>query len=250
MSSCRQDFLNVQVTDNLFNFITASFSEMIGWVKRFSLDFDSRVFVERFTYRHNRIKIFICHRKRLRFWYVQTGHYIREKLIKCLTELLITGYGFTIINEVNFSPFDEFWVNNCGTVLEKLLLSVIFVKIFSIRYLSVFQEFFTEVSLSAPGFFCYYRFDFSEIYISKYKSLHDGFGRLFCHEESFISTNVPLFYRDMAIKYIENNAFLHTKIISIRSSCNHIRSEFGNYIRSEFGITEILIIAIGNHLWF
>ena len=153
MSSCRQDFLNVQVTDNLFNFITASFSEMIGWVKRFSLDFDSRVFVERFTYRHNRIKIFIFHRKRLRFWYVQTGHYIREKLNKCLTELLITGYGFTIINEVNFSPFDEFWVNNCGTVLEKLLLSVIFVKIFNIRYLSVFQEFFTEVSLSAPGFF-------------------------------------------------------------------------------------------------
>ena len=74
-------------------------------------------------------------------------------MIKCLTELLITGYGFTIINEVNFSPFDEFWVNNCGTVLEKLLLSVIFVKIFNIRYLSVFQEFFTEVSLSAPGFF-------------------------------------------------------------------------------------------------
>ena len=25
-----------------------------------------------------------------------------------------------------FSPLDEFWVNNCGTVLEKLLLTVIF----------------------------------------------------------------------------------------------------------------------------
>ena len=38
---------NVEITDNLFNFITASFSEMKGWIKRFSLDLDyTQVFVE------------------------------------------------------------------------------------------------------------------------------------------------------------------------------------------------------------
>ena len=31
---------NVEITDNLFNFITASFPEMKGWTKRFSYDFD------------------------------------------------------------------------------------------------------------------------------------------------------------------------------------------------------------------
>ena len=60
-----------------------------------------------------RIKIFTCYRKRLRFCCVQTGYYIREKLIKCLTESIVTGYGF---------DFDEFWVNNGMAVL--LLLSV------------------------------------------------------------------------------------------------------------------------------
>ena len=45
---------NVEITDNLFNFITASFSEMKGWIKRFSLGFDyTRVLVERFNYRLN-----------------------------------------------------------------------------------------------------------------------------------------------------------------------------------------------------
>ena len=44
MSSCKQDF-NVEIIDNVFNFITASFSEMESWVKRFSFDFDyTRVF--------------------------------------------------------------------------------------------------------------------------------------------------------------------------------------------------------------
>ena len=74
--------------------------------KRFGLDFDyTRVFVRRFNYRHNRIKIVTCHQKRLRFWYVQSGYHIRQKLIKCLTKLLVTGYGFTIISEVNFFTF-------------------------------------------------------------------------------------------------------------------------------------------------
>ena len=41
----------------------------------------------------------------------------------------------------------------------------------------------------------------------------------------------------MAIKYIGNSAFIHTKIIYIRSSCN--------YIISEFGIIEIFLIAVG-----
>ena len=67
MSSCKQDF-NVEIIDNVFNFITASFSEMEGWVKRFSFDFDyTRVFVETFNY--DRIKIFTSLRKRLRFWF-------------------------------------------------------------------------------------------------------------------------------------------------------------------------------------
>ena len=43
-----------------------------------------------------------------------------------------------------FSAFDKFWVNNGRTVLQQLHLSVTFfsVKIFKIRFLSVFQEFF------------------------------------------------------------------------------------------------------------
>ena len=95
MSSCKQDF-NVEIIDNVFNFITASFSEMEGWVKRFSFDFDyTRVFVETFNY--DRIKIFTSLRKRL-----VTGYYIREKLIKFPLEFLISGCDFTIINKVNF----------------------------------------------------------------------------------------------------------------------------------------------------
>ena len=31
----------------------------------------------------------------------------------------------------------------------------------------------------------------------------------------------------MAIKFIENGSFVHTKIICISSSCNYIKSEFG-----------------------
>ena len=59
------------------------------------------------------------------------------------------------ITDTDFLPFDEFWVNNDSTVLQKLLLSVIFfsVKIFKIRFLSVFQEFFTEISLGDVVFF-------------------------------------------------------------------------------------------------
>ena len=118
---------NVEITDDLFNFITASFSEMNGWITPFSFDFDcTQVFVKRFNYRHNRIKIFTCHRKRFRFWYVQSGYYIREKLIKWLTELLVTRYDFTIINEVNLFTFWWMLVNNGRTVLQKLPLSVIF----------------------------------------------------------------------------------------------------------------------------
>ena len=119
---------NVEIADNLFNSLQLFFSEMKGWIKRFSLDFDyTRAFVERFNYRVNRIKIVTCHPKRLRFWYIQSGYYVREKLIKALTEFLVAAYGFTIINEVNFfSPFHEFWVNNGRTVLQKLLLSVRF----------------------------------------------------------------------------------------------------------------------------
>ena len=44
------------------------------------------------------------------------------------------------------------------------------------------------------------------------------------------------------VKLIENSAFIHTKIMYVRSSCN--------YIISEFGIIEIFIIAVGNYLWF
>ena len=41
---------NVEITDNIFNFITSSFSEIKVWVKRFSFDFDyTRVSVERFN---------------------------------------------------------------------------------------------------------------------------------------------------------------------------------------------------------
>ena len=101
--------LDVEITDNLFNFITPSFSETKGWIKRFGLDFAyTRVIVERFNYKHNRIKIVTCHRKRIKFWYVQSGYYGREKLIKCFTELLVAGYGLTIINEVNFFTF--WWI--------------------------------------------------------------------------------------------------------------------------------------------
>ena len=65
-------------------------------------------YVEEFNYRQHRIKISTFHWKRLRFWYVQSRYYIREKLIKCLTELLVTGYGFTIISEVIF--FNFWWI--------------------------------------------------------------------------------------------------------------------------------------------
>ena len=51
-----------------------------------------------------------------------------------------------------------------------------------------------------------------------------------------------LLFRDMASKYIENSAFIHTKIINVRSPCN--------YIIPEFGIIDIFIIAVGNHLCF
>ena len=118
---------NVEITDNLFNFITASSSELKGWIEPFSFDFYyTQVFAERVNCRHNRIKIVACRRKRLGFWYVQNEYYIKEKLIKCLAELRVTRYDFTIINEVIFSSIDEFWVNNGRTVLQKLLLSVIF----------------------------------------------------------------------------------------------------------------------------
>ena len=100
---------NVEITDNLSNFATASFSETKVWIKCFSLDIDyTRVLVERFNYRHNSIKTVTCHRKRLRFWYVQSWYYIREKLIKCLTQFLFTGSGFTIISKVNFFTF--WWI--------------------------------------------------------------------------------------------------------------------------------------------
>ena len=49
-----------------------------------------------------------------------------------------------------FSLFDEFWIDNDRIVLQKLVISNFFsVKIFKKRFLSVFQEFFTEISLGA-----------------------------------------------------------------------------------------------------
>ena len=69
--------------------MAANFSEMKSRVKRFSFDFGyTRVFVERFNNIRNKIKIFTCHRKSLRFWYVQSGYYIRDKLIKVKTNYL------------------------------------------------------------------------------------------------------------------------------------------------------------------
>ena len=53
-----------------------------------------------------------------------------------------------------FSPFDELSVNNGWAVLQKLLLAVFFsVKIFKVRFLSVFQESSTEISLGVVVFF-------------------------------------------------------------------------------------------------
>ena len=65
--------------------------------------------------------------------------------------------------------------------------------------------------------------------------------KFFWQEGSLISTNLLLFYRDMAIKYIKNSAFAHIKIIYVWSSCN--------YIISEFGIIDVVIISVGNYLF-
>ena len=101
MASC----FDVEITD-LFNFITVSFSEMKGKLGALILiliiiecllkDLITDVIGPRFL---------LGIRKDLGFWYVQSGYYIREKLIKCLTELLIVVYGFIIINEVTFFTF-------------------------------------------------------------------------------------------------------------------------------------------------
>ena len=64
--------------------------------------------------------------------------------------------------------------------------------------------------------------------------------KLFWQKRSLIITNVLLFHRDMAIKYIKNSVFVHTKIIYVRSSCN--------YIISEFGIIEVFIISVNKCL--
>ena len=105
------------------------------------------VYVERFNYRHNRIKIVAWHRKRLTtFWYVQSGYYITEKLIKCLTELLPTRYSLTIINEINFFHFSM----NFEWLMVGLSSRNFY---FKIRFLSIFQKFFKEIFLGAVVFF-------------------------------------------------------------------------------------------------
>ena len=60
------------------------------------------------------------------FGMFKVGRYVKEKLIKCFTELLVAGYSFTSSMKLIFPTFDEFWVNNGRTVLQKLLLSVFF----------------------------------------------------------------------------------------------------------------------------
>ena len=109
ISSWWQDFLILKLLIIFLTSLQLALSEIKGWFKRFSLKFGfTWVFIERFNYRHNRIKIFTYHWKRLRFWDIQTGYYIKEKLIKRLTELLVTSYGFTIINKINFFTF--WWI--------------------------------------------------------------------------------------------------------------------------------------------
>ena len=149
----------------------------------------------------------------------------------CHIVVLVTEYNFTIINDVNFFQiFMNFgWImvgqSSGNFCYQKFLLSI---KIFKVRFLSIIQEFFTEIFLGAVVFFV--------------RFLHDGFVKLFWHKGSFISTNALLFYRDMVLKYIVKSAFTHTKIIYVRSSCN--------YVISEFDIIEIFIIASSNYLWF
>ena len=53
---------------------------------------------------------------------------------------------------------------------------------------------------------------------------------------------MPILYQGMAIKYIENSAFIHTIVIYIRSSYN--------YVISELSIIRIFVIAVDNHFWF
>ena len=109
----------VEITENLFNFITASFSKIVGCVKCFSFAFDyTRMFVGRFNYRNIRIKIFTCDRKRLRFWYVQIRYHLREKLNVSWSSSSLDVV-LSSSTKLIFSLFDEFWSNNGRIVLSR-----------------------------------------------------------------------------------------------------------------------------------
>ena len=137
---------NVEITDNLFNFITASFSEMKGWIKRFSLDLDyTQVFVENLITDMIGSRLSLAIGEDLGFGLFKVGTTLEKIWLNVSQSSLSLDMVLLSSMRLIFTPFDEFWVNNGRTVLQKFMLSVIFkCQVFKIRFLSFFKVFYKD----------------------------------------------------------------------------------------------------------
>ena len=202
-----------------------NFYRITKLIKLSSLDFNyTQVFFKWFNYRHNRITIFTCHRKRSNIF--RLGTTLEKNWLNVSQSPSSVDIVLPSSTRLIFHLLLNLGVNNGVIVLEKLLLSISFLVP---RFLSVFREFFTEISLDAVVFLLVSFRGFRNIYLN-----FDLF--MMALSSSFDMKGASLvrlhFYKDMAIKYLENSAFIHTKIIHIRSSCNYIISEVGSYYQT------------------
>ena len=118
---------NVEITDNLSKFATASFSEMKVWIKYFSLDFDyTRVLAKDLITDIIVSRLPLAIGKGLGFGMFKVGTTLKKNWLNASHSSSSLDMVLRSSERLIFLPFDEFWVDNGRTVLQKLLLSVIF----------------------------------------------------------------------------------------------------------------------------
>ena len=119
---------NLGITDNLSDFITVNLSEMKNWIKLFSFliltilrclskDLIADMIGSKFS---------LTIGKDLAFDMYKLGSTLKKSWLNVSQSSSSPGIVLPSSTRFILSPFDEFLVNNGWTVLEKLLLSVIF----------------------------------------------------------------------------------------------------------------------------
>ena len=115
---------NVEITDNLFNFITASWkfeSKALALILTILECLSKDLIADIIG-----LRLSLAVRKDLGFGMFKVGSTLEKNWLNVSQSSSSLDVILLSSMRLIFSPFDEFWVNNGSTVLQKLLLSVIF----------------------------------------------------------------------------------------------------------------------------